>query len=50
MTMKCAVTTLANKKTGEIELDDSIFGLPARQDILARAVDCWPSAGPGRIR
>jgi large subunit ribosomal protein L4 len=43
MTMKCAVTTLANKKTGEIELDDSIFGLPARQDILARAVD-WQLA------
>jgi len=43
MTMKCAVTTLANKKAGEIELDDSIFGLPARQDILARAVD-WQLA------
>jgi large subunit ribosomal protein L4 len=43
MTMKCAVTTLANKKAGEIDLDETVFGLPARRDILARVVD-WQLA------
>jgi len=41
--MKCAVTTLDNKDAGEIELDDAIFGLPARADILARMVN-WQLA------
>jgi large subunit ribosomal protein L4 len=41
--MKCEVITLDNKKAGEIDLDDSIFGLPARKDILARMVD-WQLA------
>jgi large subunit ribosomal protein L4 len=41
--MKCPVTTLDNKKAGEIELDDSVFGLPARKDILARVVN-WQLA------
>ena len=41
--MKCAVTTLANKKAGEIDLDETVFGLPARRDILARVVD-WQLA------
>ncbi len=41
--MKCAVTTLDNKKAGEIDLDDGIFGLPARKDILARMVN-WQLA------
>jgi large subunit ribosomal protein L4 len=36
--MKFAVTTLDNKKAGEIDLADEIFGLPARKDILARMV------------
>lgn len=36
--MKIAVTTLENKKAGEIELADEVFGLPARKDILARMV------------
>lgn len=36
--MKIAVTTLDNKKAGEIELADEVFGLPARKDILARMV------------
>ena len=36
--MKVAVTTLDNKKAGEIDLADEIFGLPARKDILARMV------------
>ena len=39
MTMKCAVTTLDNKEAGEIELDDAVFGLPARADLLARMVN-----------
>jgi large subunit ribosomal protein L4 len=36
--MKVAVKTLDNKASGEIELNDGIFGLPARKDILARMV------------
>jgi large subunit ribosomal protein L4 len=41
--MKCPVTTLDNKKAGEIDLDDAVFGLPARKDILARVVN-WQLA------
>lgn len=41
--MKCPVTTLENKSAGEIELNDAIFGLPARKDILARTVN-WQLA------
>jgi len=41
--MKCPVTTLDNKKAGEIDLDDSVFGLPERKDILARVVN-WQLA------
>ena len=41
--MKCAVTTLDNKEAGEIELDDAVFGLPARADLLARMVN-WQLA------
>lgn len=41
--MKCPVTTLDNKKAGEIELDETIFGLPVRPDILARMVN-WQLA------
>jgi len=41
--MKCAVTTLDNKAAGEIELDEAIFALPARADILARTVN-WQLA------
>jgi large subunit ribosomal protein L4 len=37
--MKCAVTSLDNKKVGEIDLADEVFGLPVRKDILARAVN-----------
>ena len=36
--MKIAVTTLDNAKAGEIDLADSVFGLPKRADILARMV------------
>jgi len=36
--MKFDVTTLAAKKAGDIELDDAIFGLEPRADILHRMV------------
>ena len=41
--MKCAVTSLDNKKAGEIDLDESIFGLAPRADILTRMVN-WQLA------
>jgi len=36
--MKIDVTTLAAKKAGDIELDDAVFGLEPRADILHRMV------------
>jgi large subunit ribosomal protein L4 len=39
MTMKLAVTNLANQEVGSIELDETVFGLPVRKDILARMVN-----------
>ncbi len=41
--MQCDVVNLANKKTGTIELDDAIFGIVVRPDILQRAVQ-WQLA------
>jgi large subunit ribosomal protein L4 len=41
--MKCSVTTLDNKKAGEIVLDDTVFGLPMRADLLSRMVN-WQLA------
>ena len=41
--MKCAVTTLDNKKSGDIDLDDAVFGLPVRADLLSRMVN-WQLA------
>lgn len=41
--MKVAVKTLENKKAGEVELNDAVFGLPVRQDILSRMVN-WQLA------
>ena len=41
--MNCPVTTLENKKAGEIELSEAVFGLPVRKDILARMVN-WQLA------
>jgi len=41
--MKALVKTLDNQDAGEIELDESVFGLEARADILARAVN-WQLA------
>ncbi|MEK9724742.1 MAG: 50S ribosomal protein L4 [Rhodospirillaceae bacterium] len=36
--MKCDVIDLGNKKTGSIDLDDAVFGVEVRKDLLARAV------------
>lgn len=36
--MKIAVKTLDNKDAGQIELDDSIFAVPVRDDVLHQAV------------
>jgi large subunit ribosomal protein L4 len=36
--MKCDVTTLDNKSAGTIDLDDAVFGLPSRSDIVQRMV------------
>lgn len=41
--MKTKVVTLENKAAGEIELNDAIFGLEARKDILHRVVE-WQRA------
>jgi large subunit ribosomal protein L4 len=41
--MKCDVFTLENKKSGSVDLDESVFGLPVRPDILARMVN-WQRA------
>src|SRR3546814_4994798 len=36
--MKISVKTLDNTDAGEIELSDSVFGLPVREDLLHRIV------------
>ena len=36
--MKCDVMSLENKKVGDIDLEDTIFGVKVRGDILARTV------------
>lgn len=36
--MQCDVITLENKKAGTIDLDDAVFGVPVRPDIMARMV------------
>jgi large subunit ribosomal protein L4 len=41
--MKTVVRNLDNQEVGEIELDDAIFALPVRADLLARAVN-WQLA------
>ena len=37
--MKATVVSLENKNVGELELDEDIFGIPVRSDILHRAVN-----------
>lgn len=41
--MKINVVTLENKAAGELELNDAVFGLAPRKDILARVVE-WQRA------
>lgn len=41
--MKCDVISLENKKVGKIDLDETVFGLDVRTDLLARAVN-WQLA------
>ena len=41
--MRLTVQTLDNEEVGDIELADEVFGLPVRQDILARVVN-WQLA------
>lgn len=41
--MKAKVTTFDSKAAGDIELDDAVFGLRLRKDILARVVN-WQLA------
>lgn len=41
--MKCDVISLENKKVGDIELDDAIFGVEPRADILHRVIN-WQLA------
>ena len=41
--MKAPVISLDNKQVGGIELDEAVFGVPVRADILARAVN-WQLA------
>ena len=37
--MKCDVVTLDNKKSGSVELDEMVFGVTVRKEILAKMVD-----------
>ena len=41
--MKAKVVDLNNKAAGEVTLDDAIFGLEVRKDILSRVVN-WQLA------
>ena len=41
--MKLDVISLENKKAGSVDLDDAVFGLEVRSDLLARAVN-WQLA------
>ena len=43
MTMKCKVMSLDAKEVGSIDLNDKIFGVTVRPDLLARAVN-WQLA------
>lgn len=38
--MKVAVKSLENKKVGDMDLSESVFGVPVRQDIIHQVV-CW---------
>jgi large subunit ribosomal protein L4 len=37
--MKCPVIDISNKKVDDIDLDETVFGVPSRPDILSRMVN-----------
>lgn len=41
--MKCDVISLDNKKSGSVDLDDTVFGAAVREDLMARTVN-WQLA------
>jgi large subunit ribosomal protein L4 len=41
--MKAPIISFDNKSVGDIELDDDVFGMPLRRDLLSRAVN-WQLA------
>ena len=41
--MKCEIVTLDNKKVGQIDLSDGVFGVEVRKDIISRTVN-WQLA------
>ena len=41
--MKCDVISLENKKVGTVDLDDTVFGVPVRADLMSRTVN-WQLA------
>lgn len=43
MGIKAKIVDLDNKPAGEIELDEAVFGLPSRPDIVARVIN-WQLA------
>jgi large subunit ribosomal protein L4 len=43
MGIKAKIVDLDNKQAGEIDLDEAVFGLPARPDIVARVIN-WQLA------
>ncbi len=43
MGIKAKIVDFDNKSAGEIELDEAVFGLPSRPDILARVIN-WQLA------
>lgn len=43
MAIKAKIVDLKNKAAGDVELDEKVFGLPARKDILQRLVH-WQMA------
>ena len=36
--MKCPIISIDNKKVGDLDLDEQVFGAPVRPDLVARAV------------
>ena len=41
--MKCDIISLENKKVGSVDLDEAVFGVPVRADLMSRYVN-WQLA------